>query len=442
MAMERKPVRRLDQVNRISDADRHQAVELLRHHCGEGILTLDEFGDRVALVYDSRTRHELDDVLSDLPTSETEVPETRRRRVSRWFVAILGGHSPSGRFRLSGTTNAVAVMGGCEIDLRNAEIDGDEVVINALALMGGIEIYVPEGISVDFSGLPLLGGTECKIADVPTIPGSPRVIVRAVAVMGAVEVHSRKTPAEEKALRAKKRAERSELLASRARAVTNRRSTGAELPRRRDEPTAAIPRPSAQRAAGLGIVRVAESVAAQWSSISSTAAPEGTVTVVFSEIDGFSALVDQIGEHEAVEVLRRHNEIADDLTRRYGGWRIAAEDEAMLVAFGGASRALRFAKDLQRDLSRVEEMAAPVQLRMALHTGEADGATSSDFLDRVVLRGAALGCEAAAGEILASGLLRDLAPATEFHFARSRSITVHRGEPDEASVEVAALEWR
>ena len=167
MAMEPKPVRRLDQVNRISDADRHQAVELLRHHCGEGILTLDEFGDRVALVYDSRTRHELDDVLSDLPTTETEVPETRRRRVSRWFVAILGGHSPSGRFRLADTTNVVAVMGGCEIDLRNAEIDGEEVVINAFALMGGIEIYVPEGISVDFSGLPLLGGTECKIADVP-----------------------------------------------------------------------------------------------------------------------------------------------------------------------------------------------------------------------------------------------------------------------------------
>jgi len=451
MAMERKPVRRLDQVNRISDADRHQAVELLRHHCGEGILTLDEFGDRVALIYDSRTRHELDDVLSDLPTSETEVPETRRRRVSRWFVAILGGHTPRGRFRLSGTTNVVAVMGGCEIDLRNAEIDGDEVVINAFALMGGIEIYVPEGISVDFSGLPLLGGTECKIADVPTIPGSPRVIVRAVAVMGGIEVHSRKTPDEEKALRAKRRAERADLLASRAKAVTARRSArleSSEAPALAPPGVPPVAPPAAPRTrrrrgqAGVAIVRVAEAVVADWDSIGPDAAPEGTVTVLFSEIDGFADLVDGVGEHEAVETLRRHNEIADELAKRHGGWKIAAEEEGMLLAFGGASRAMRFAKELQRDLSRAADLAEPVQLRIALHTGEADSGPTGEFLDRVVLRGAALGCEAQAGEILVSGILRDLAPGSEFHFVRSRTVTVHRGEPDEASVGVASLEWR
>lgn len=452
MAIERSPGRRLDQAGRISDADRNQAVELLRHHCGEGILTLDEFGDRVTLVYDATNRAELEDVLSDLPTQETEVPEARRRRVTRWAVAIMGGHSPRGRIRLAETTNVVAVMGGCELDLRNAEIDGDEVVINALALMGGVEIYVPEGISVDFSGLPLLGGTECKIADVPIIPGSPRIIVRALAVMGAVEVYSRKTPAEEKALRAKKRAERSELLASRALASAEQRAArleaAAELVRAAAGAPKEVGRPprkssAAPKSAGLAIVRVAEVVASKWAAISTEAALEGTVTVVFSEIDGFSELVDRIGEHEAVEILRIHNAELDELVKEYGGWCVASEGEAFLVAFGGASRALRFAKAFQRRIAECEEMAEVVELRMGLHTGEADSsAASTEFLDRVVLRGAAIGCEATAGEVLTSTLLRDLAPSTEFEFAAARRVTLHRGEPGEEKVEVAALNWR
>lgn len=451
MAIERSPARRLDQAGRISDRDRNQAVELLRHHCGEGILTLDEFGDRVTLVYDARTRADLDEVLSDLPTEETEVPETRRRRITRWAVAIMGGHSPRGRIRLAETTNVVAVMGGCELDLRNAEIDGDEVVINAFALMGGVEIYVPEGISVDFSGIPLLGGTECKIADVPIIPGSPRIVVRALAIMGAVEVYSRKTPAEEKALRAKKRAERAELLASRALASAERRAErlekqaeqvrAAAAKAKSARPGPAAPRSSGPRA-GLAIVKVAEKVAGDWATISRQAALQGTVTVVFSEIDGFADLVDRVGEHEAVEVLRQHNHLLDELVKEYGGWCVGSEGEGFLVAFGGASRALRFSREFQRRLAAADDLPEPIEARMGLHAGEAEAGTGTDFLDRVVLRAAAIGCEAASGQVLATGLLRDLAPSGEFDFGPARQVVLHRGEPGEEKVEVAALAWR
>jgi class 3 adenylate cyclase len=444
VAIERSRSQRLDQAGRISDTDRNQAVELLRHHCGEGILTLDEFGDRVTLVYEARTRADLDEVLSDLPAEETQVPEVRRRRVTRWAVAILGGHSPKGRIRLAETTNVVAVMGGVELDLRNAEIDGDEVVINALALMGGVEIYVPEGISVDFSALPLLGGTECKIADVPIIPGSPRIVVRAVAVMGGVEVYSRKTPTEEKALRAKKRAERAELLAARALGAKQRaadlleKTTGLQ-----PAPSLPVSAPRAKPQAGLGIVRVAEAVASHWNELSAKAAPAGTVTVVFSEIDGFAELEDRVGQHDAVEVLRRHNELVQSLVKEHGGWMVGSEADAFLVAFGGASRAMRFAKELQKAVRDDDDLTEPVELRMALHAGEADGGAGPEFLDRVVLRCAAVGCETAAGEILVTRLLRDLASSSaEFHFGTARKVVIHPGEAGEEKVEVAALEWR
>lgn len=451
---------------RISDADRMQAVELLRHHCGEGILTLDEFGDRVTLVYDSRTRAELEDVLSDLPQQETDVPEKRRRRVTRWAVAVMGGHSPKGRIRLADTTNVVAVMGGCELDLRNAEIDGDEVVINCFSLMGGIEIIVPEGISVDFSALPLLGGTECTInPDVPIIPGSPRVIVRALAIMGGVEVISRKTPAEEKALRAKRRAERAELL--RARALQSAEKTAKRLERHAEKlrsvavagvtPSLPSARPArAARAArtrsgpeaspgsaGLGIIRVAEGVAAEWPQLAAQAAPEGTVTVLFSEIDGYSDLGDLIGEHDAIEILRRHNEIVEDVVREHGGYAVRADGEAFLVAFGGASRAMRCAKELQRAIDTEASFPEPISIRVGLHAGDADDGASAEFLDRVVLAGAGIACQAQPGEVLVSGLLRDLAaPAGEFAFGTSRRVSVGGAGGRAEELAVVPLSWR
>ena len=57
----------------------------------------------------------------------------------------MSGHSTKGRWRISGKTNAVAVMGGCDMDLRRAEIDGPEVEITAVAFWGGINIIVPRG---------------------------------------------------------------------------------------------------------------------------------------------------------------------------------------------------------------------------------------------------------------------------------------------------------
>lgn len=449
-------------VERVSDKDRSQAVELLRHHCGEGILTLDEFGDRVTLIYDARTRAELDDVLSDLPQQETEVPETRRRRITRWAVAVMGGHKPKGRIRLADTTNVVAVMGGCELDLRNAEIDGDEVVINCLSIMGGIEIIVPEGILVDFTGIPLLGGTECKInGDVPIIPGSPRVVVRALAIMGGVEVFSRKTPAEEKALRAKRRAERAELLKTKALQSAEKRAARLEKHAEKLRAAAgealaqverAVPKASlaggadthAPTAGGLGIVRVAEAVAAQWDQLAAKAAPEGMVSVLFSEIDSFGDITDSVGEHEAVEVLRRHNELVAEVVRKFGGYSVLSDGEAFLVAFGGASRAMRCAKELQRVLEAESgALSEPISVRMGLHAGEAEDGSTAQFLDGVVLAGAGIACQAQPGEILVSGLLRDLAPPTgEFSFGETRNVEVGSAGGSTEKLLVAPLTWR
>ena len=97
-----------------------------------------------------------------------------------------------GRWRVAGHTAAVAVMGQCHIDLSPAEIDGPDLVITAVGIMGEIEILVPEGIEVDVTGISIMGRRSTALRDV-RVPGrSPRILIRAFPIMGEVHVKARR----------------------------------------------------------------------------------------------------------------------------------------------------------------------------------------------------------------------------------------------------------
>lgn len=82
--------------------------------------------------------------------------------------------------------DANAIMGGVELDLRNASIAaGQEAVIDAFAWWGSVEITVPEHWRVVSKVLPLLGGFDDKTK---ASANGPVLIVRGLAIMGAVEV--------------------------------------------------------------------------------------------------------------------------------------------------------------------------------------------------------------------------------------------------------------
>jgi len=102
------------------------------------------------------------------------------------FAMMAGVHwqSTSRAFR-GGEVNAI--MGGVELDLRNVEIKpGDEPVIDALAIMGGVEIFVPVGWKIVASVLPIMGGFEDKTA--ARSETGPTLTVRGTAIMGAIVV--------------------------------------------------------------------------------------------------------------------------------------------------------------------------------------------------------------------------------------------------------------
>lgn len=82
-----------------------------------------------------------------------------------------------------------AVMGGCEIDLRQAAMEVDEVVINTLAFWGGIEIRVPDHWTVSAEILPLMGGCDDHTETHGEGPHK-HLVIKGLAVMGGVEVRN------------------------------------------------------------------------------------------------------------------------------------------------------------------------------------------------------------------------------------------------------------
>jgi hypothetical protein len=79
-----------------------------------------------------------------------------------------------------------AVMGGCDVDLRDAVPSAEPIVIQVFAMWGGIDIRVPSGWLIQNEAWPILGG----IVDSTTPPALPthRVILRGNAFMGGVEL--------------------------------------------------------------------------------------------------------------------------------------------------------------------------------------------------------------------------------------------------------------
>jgi hypothetical protein len=185
---------------RISDAERQVVIERLQRASAEGRISLQEFDERVTAVYAAKARMQLEPLIADLPRADTApvptAPPSTAAGAVGWTVALMGSSERRRRWQVARHTRAVAVMGGCLLDLREATLPPDEVKITAVAIMGGVEVVVPDGFDVVVSGFSLMGGYGTNVADRPRPPGSPTVRVRAFALMGGVDVKSKQPRAD------------------------------------------------------------------------------------------------------------------------------------------------------------------------------------------------------------------------------------------------------
>ncbi|WP_324784090.1 DUF1707 SHOCT-like domain-containing protein [Streptomyces sp. H51] len=213
---------------RASDADRERVAEALRDALAEGRLDMTEFEERLEATYRARTYGELAPITRDLPVPGVTPPapvsfakdgagsgEWGGRIVggegsSTWAVAVMSGFQRKGRWTVPRRFTCFAFWGGGELDLREADFADREVVINCVAIMGGVNVIVPPGVEVVVRGIGFMGGFDQRAEGEPGRPGAPRVVVTGFAFWGGVGVERKPTRAERRRLEEERRRERLE----------------------------------------------------------------------------------------------------------------------------------------------------------------------------------------------------------------------------------------
>lgn len=172
---------------RVSDDERDQAVAWLRDQLLSGRLTLEEFSERVDEAYAARVQADLERLRLGLPSSQ-ELPVVRsRRRATRLTVALFGKVLKRGRIKLRRWTVAGGAFCDVDLDLRQAEIDGQRTAVTVLVGLGNVDVYVPENVNVTVSGIAV-GGHQREWGKDVERRGSPEIFVRAISLFGAVDV--------------------------------------------------------------------------------------------------------------------------------------------------------------------------------------------------------------------------------------------------------------
>jgi class 3 adenylate cyclase len=151
-------------------------------------------------------------------------------------------------------------------------------------------------------------------------------------------------------------------------------------------------------------------------------APDGTVTILFSDIAGYTPMTERLGDLRAGELLATHNKLVRGRVAAHGGYEVKAQGDGFMVAFAGAGRAVRCAIAIQQAFAERNSALPdePIDVHLGLHTGEAVR-QGDDFLGRTVIMASRITAEARAGEILVSSLIHELAQSSgEFYFGEPR----------------------
>ena len=179
---------------RISDSDRHQVAEVLREAAGEGRIDFEELDQRLEATYAARTYADLMPITADLPVSRPSAAPVVPGPESESHVAILGGFDRKGVWTVPKELSILAMMGGADLDLREATYAAQEVVITINCFMGGAQITVGPHVNVVMEGTGIMGGYSGPGRSVPAEidAGSPTVRIRGVAIWGGVSVERKR----------------------------------------------------------------------------------------------------------------------------------------------------------------------------------------------------------------------------------------------------------
>jgi hypothetical protein len=186
-------------------AERERVVQTLSAHFAQDQLTLTEFEQRLERAYALTSADQLRSLVADLPSVSTLPTSTRGPLVpgpslvpssdvpARGAIfAVMGGGDRAGSWIVPRQLKIVALMGGAEIDLREARFGPGVTEIEVFVVMGAVEIIVPPGVHVETVGGAFMGGFELHAGDATALsPANPVLRLSGLAIMGGVGTETR-----------------------------------------------------------------------------------------------------------------------------------------------------------------------------------------------------------------------------------------------------------
>jgi class 3 adenylate cyclase len=162
-------------------------------------------------------------------------------------------------------------------------------------------------------------------------------------------------------------------------------------------------------------------------------------TILFTDVEGSTALTDRLGDAKARELLREHERTVREALKAHGGSEVKALGDGFMTSFSSATKALECAITMQRAFAEHNESAEePIKVRIGLNAGEPI-AEDEDLYGTAVILAARIAAKAEGGEILASEAVRQIVAGKKFPFS-DLGETALRGLEDR--VRIYQVSWR
>ncbi len=180
----------------------------------------------------------------------------------------------------------------------------------------------------------------------------------------------------------------------------------------------------------------------------------GLATILFTDVEGSTALTRRLGDARAREILREHEGVVREALKAHGGSEVKTMGDGFMASFGSATRALECAIAIQRAFEErnagVGAVREPplravetIRVRIGLNAGEPiaedDPDGRGDLFGTAVIRAARIAALAQGGEILAANVVRELAEGKGFLFGDGGEVAL-RGFDD--PVRIFEVRWR
>lgn len=205
---------------------RQVTIDALCEHFANDAMSVEDFEARIDEAHRATTVEELRSLLHDLPSGnlpanrDATVPAPSGASASvpveyvepnGYQIAILGGTRRTGRWTPAKVNNTIAIMGGVELDFREAALSSGVTELKVYAMWGGVEVIVPPGMAVESHGIGILGGFEHTGDELQGHdPSAPVLRVSGVALMGGVDIKVRHPGESARDARRRRRQERRE----------------------------------------------------------------------------------------------------------------------------------------------------------------------------------------------------------------------------------------